>query len=37
MVLDYGGVIVHVFAPEERAYYQLEELWKNATLVVHIK
>jgi ribosome-associated protein len=37
MVLDYGSVIVHVFGPEERAYYQLELLWKNATLVVRIK
>ncbi len=37
MVLDYGSVVVHVFASEERAYYKLEELWKNATLVVRIK
>jgi ribosome-associated protein len=36
-VLDYGSVIVHVFAPAARAYYQLEQLWKNATLVVRIK
>ena len=37
MVLDYGGVVVHLFAPETREYYRLEHLWKNATLVVHIQ
>ena len=37
MVLDYGSVIVHIFAPRERAYYQLEELWENAKPVLHIQ
>ncbi len=37
MVLDYGVVIVHVFLPSERDYYQLEELWSDATLVVSIQ
>ena len=37
MVLDYGVVIVHVFLPSERDYYQLEELWSDATLVVRIQ
>jgi ribosome-associated protein len=37
MVLDYGVVIVHVFLPSERDYYQLEELWGDATLVVRIQ
>ncbi len=27
MVLDYGDVIVHIFAPDERTFYNLEELW----------
>lgn len=30
MVLDYGDMVVHVFSPEEREYYQLEKLWANA-------
>jgi ribosome-associated protein len=37
VLLDYGDVIVHVFAPEERAYYALEELWSAATQVVRIQ
>jgi hypothetical protein len=27
-VLDYASVIVHVFLPGERSYYDLESLWK---------
>jgi ribosome-associated protein len=36
ILLDYGSVIVHVFAPEEREYYGLEQLWSNATQVVRV-
>jgi ribosome-associated protein len=36
ILLDYGSVIVHVFAPEEREYYGLERFWSNATQVVRI-
>jgi ribosome-associated protein len=36
VLLDYGGVIVHLFAPEEREYYGLERLWSNATQVVRL-
>lgn len=36
VLLDYGSVIVHVFAPEEREYYGLERLWSNAAQVVRM-
>ena len=29
VVLDYASVIVHVFLPGERSYYDLESLWKG--------
>ncbi len=30
VVLDYGSVVVHVFRTEQREYYQLERLWRDA-------
>ena len=36
VLLDYGGVIVHVFSPEEREYYGLERLWSGAAQVVRV-
>lgn len=27
IVLDYGDILVHVFYPEERKYYNMERLW----------
>ena len=36
VLLDYGSVIVHLFAPEEREYYRLERLWSEATQVARL-
>ena len=33
MVLDYVDVIVHIFMPDAREYYSIEELWVKAPLV----
>jgi ribosome-associated protein len=33
VVQDYGDVVVHVFDPQTRAYYALEELWADAPRV----
>lgn len=30
IIIDYGNVMVHVFTPEKREYYMLEELWNDA-------
>ena len=37
LLLDYGDVIVHIFAPFEREYYQLDKLWNGATPVLRIQ
>jgi ribosome-associated protein len=29
-LIDYGDFVVHVFSPEARAYYALEEIWGDA-------
>ena len=36
LLIDVGDVIVHVFAPYEREYYQLDNLWENAPIVLRV-
>jgi len=33
VVLDYGGVIVHIFHKSKREFYGLETLWKDAAKI----
>ena len=33
MLLDYGCAVLHVFMPEARKFYNLENLWKDGTPV----
>ncbi len=33
VVLDYVDIVVHLFTPEFRSYYALEDLWKDAPMV----
>ena len=32
-LLDYGTVVVHVFQPEARDYYRLEDLWNDCPTI----
>ncbi len=37
LLVDYGSVIVHIMAPPERDFYQLERLWADAPLLLRLQ
>jgi ribosome-associated protein len=37
MLADYGSVILHVFSPDRRDYYSLEELWAEAKTILRLQ
>jgi ribosome-associated protein len=37
VLMDYSDVVVHIFSPAQRQYYNLEELWSAAHPVVRIQ
>ena len=37
LLIDFGNVIVHIFAALEREYYHLDGLWEKATPVIRIQ
>ena len=37
VLLDYGDVIVHIFSPSQRTFYNLEQLWAAATPIVRLQ
>lgn len=36
MLLDYGGLILHLFSPDLRDYYALEQLWADGRVVLRM-
>jgi ribosome-associated protein len=37
VLMDYGDVIVHLFSPEMRGYYNLDDLWGNGHIVLRMQ
>lgn len=37
MVIDYIDVVVHLFSPDRREYYRLEELWNKGKVLLRLQ
>ncbi len=37
VVVDYGDVVVHLFSPDQRDYYNLEELWEDGKVLLRVQ
>ena len=37
VLVDYVGVVIHIFSPSQRDFYQLEDLWQEAEAAVLLK
>ncbi|MFZ0545166.1 MAG: ribosome silencing factor [Candidatus Promineifilaceae bacterium] len=37
VLIDYGDLVVHLFNPDTRNYYDLEDLWQNAHIVLRMQ
>ncbi len=37
LVVDYGDVVVHLFSPDQRDYYRLEELWSEGKVLLRVQ
>ena len=37
LIVDYGDVVLHLFSPDQRAYYQLEELWNEGKVLLRVQ
>lgn len=35
--VDYGSIVLHIFSPQQRSYYQLEELWSSGKMLLRVK
>ncbi len=37
VLVDFGNVILHLFSPDRRDYYRLEELWSQGKVLVRLQ
>ena len=37
LLLDYGDVIVHLFSPDQRDFYNIEELWEDGKVLLRLQ
>lgn len=37
VVVDFGDVVLHLLSPDQRDYYQIEELWEDGKVLLRLK
>ena len=37
VVVDFGDVVVHLFSPDQRDFYLLEELWEDGKVLLRLQ
>jgi len=37
VLADFGDVILHLFSPDRRKYYRLEDLWSQSKVLIHLQ
>jgi len=37
LLVDYGDVVIHLFSPDQRAYYGLENLWSEGKVLIRLQ
>jgi ribosome-associated protein len=37
ILVDAGDIIIHIFSPEQRNYYKLEDLWSQGKILLHVQ
>lgn len=37
LLVDFGDVILHLFSPDRRAYYRLEDLWSQGKVLLRLQ
>ena len=37
VVIDFGDIVIHLFSPDQRDYYQLEKLWDRGKVLLRLQ
>ena len=37
VVVDYGDIVVHLFSPDQRDFYQIEDLWEDGKVLLRLQ